>query len=107
VLRISKQSYTNGPFLLRKMQHWRPHICPFEVLVRFVPQGCSLLDVGCGSGLFIFLLLGLDRDIRAVGIDSSSQALAMARRAASKLSAARKNFAPARFLAGDVIGELP
>lgn len=98
VLRISKQSYAGGPWLARKMQHWRPYICPFEVLTRFVPQGCSLLDVGCGSGLFILLLLGLDRDIQAVGIDSSRPALAMAQRAAARLAAGGKNFAPPRFL---------
>jgi hypothetical protein len=26
--RLAKKWYTSGPFLLRKLQHWRPYILP-------------------------------------------------------------------------------
>lgn len=69
------------------MQHQRPHICPFESLLPFVPPGSRVMDIGCGSGLFLALLHHFDYQIRGYGFDTSAHAIecaqTMARRHAS------------------------
>jgi 2-polyprenyl-3-methyl-5-hydroxy-6-metoxy-1,4-benzoquinol methylase len=66
------------------MQHLRPHICPFHELLPLVPHGASVMDIGCGSGLFLGLLQYYGFGIRGFGIDASHFAIdcanAMARR---------------------------
>ncbi|MGH8130113.1 MAG: class I SAM-dependent methyltransferase [Steroidobacteraceae bacterium] len=61
-------------------QRFRPYICPFEELLPIVPAGSSVLDVGCGGGLFLGLL-AVEGGIRSgVGFDSSPSAIAVAQR---------------------------
>src|SRR6187455_1904363 len=38
------------------IQALRPHICPFDRLIDYVPNGICIIDVGCGSGLLLGLL---------------------------------------------------
>src|SRR5262245_723120 len=71
--------YVNGNPVMRKVQHWRPYICPFEELIPFVPQGARILDVGCGRGLFLALLCASGNAVHGIGIDSSAPAIACAR----------------------------
>ena len=66
----------------------RPHICPFEPLVDAVPQGSSILDVGCGSGLFVALLARLGFIRAGHGIDSNRKAIAVAKQIRENLPAA-------------------
>lgn len=56
--RIARGLYGDASFIARTLAAWRPYICPFEVLVRAVPMGSRVLDVGCGSGLFAALAGG-------------------------------------------------
>jgi 2-polyprenyl-3-methyl-5-hydroxy-6-metoxy-1,4-benzoquinol methylase len=63
------------------MQHWRPLICPFELLLPLVPDGARVLDVGCGCGLWMGLLAHEGRGIAACGVDVDEQRVAIARRA--------------------------
>lgn len=59
-------------------QRLRPHICPFAPLLAWVPRGATLLDVGCGAGLFTLLAAEL-RDVRrAIGFDTDPAAIAAA-----------------------------
>jgi SAM-dependent methyltransferase len=74
--------YPTGPLFLAKMQHLRPYICPFDVLIEFVPDQARMLDVGCGAGLFLGLSATFRKGISGVGIDVSAQALEAARRMA-------------------------
>ncbi len=61
----------------------RPFICPFHELVDHVPPDTgSVLDIGCGSGLFLNVLDELGRLEHGLGIDVSRGALATARKAA-------------------------
>src|SRR5947208_2041928 len=76
---FSKGLYGSGPLLMRKLQHWRPYICPFEELIRHVPGGASVLDAGCGGGLFLALLAATGKRITGQGFDISSPAIDVAR----------------------------
>jgi 2-polyprenyl-3-methyl-5-hydroxy-6-metoxy-1,4-benzoquinol methylase len=49
-----------------------------EILLSLVPDYASVLDIGCGSGLFLGLALQYGKAIRAYGIDVSRDALKMA-----------------------------
>jgi 2-polyprenyl-3-methyl-5-hydroxy-6-metoxy-1,4-benzoquinol methylase len=61
------------------IQALRPHICPYDVLIPIVRDGMSVLDIGCGAGLFLALLVRSGRRIRGWGLDRSTAAIAMAK----------------------------
>jgi SAM-dependent methyltransferase len=56
----------------------RPHLAPFDELLGVVPEGARVLDVGCGSGLFLALLAWRGPIGPSVGFDASKQAIAVA-----------------------------
>ena len=56
-------------FKERFLMKWRPWICPFHILMEHVPQGSSVLDIGCGNGLWLFLLWRLGRISEGIGIE--------------------------------------
>jgi protein-L-isoaspartate O-methyltransferase len=64
---LAQQLYVGGPYLMRKMMHYRIRICPFECLVPHIPPRASVLDVGCGAGLFLALLAGAVPGVVGVG----------------------------------------
>jgi 2-polyprenyl-3-methyl-5-hydroxy-6-metoxy-1,4-benzoquinol methylase len=72
---------------MRKLQHWRPYICPFEELIKHVPQGASVLDAGCGGGLFLALLAATGKRITGHGFDISPVAIDVARTMAESAKA--------------------
>ena len=76
--RIARRLYGDASLVARTLAAWRPYICPFEVLVRAVPMGSRVLDVGCGSGLFAALLAASGRAREVVGFDTSRGAIAAA-----------------------------
>jgi len=88
---IAKTIYVAGPIGLRKLQHWRPYICPFERLAPYARDGSRVLDIGCGSGLLLCLLAGLGRAFEGVGFDVSQRAINMARQAAERLAPLNPN----------------
>jgi 2-polyprenyl-3-methyl-5-hydroxy-6-metoxy-1,4-benzoquinol methylase len=71
--------YGDVGFGARIMSVGRPWLCPLHVLLGVVPAGTSILDIGCGSGVFLNLLADQARISRGVGVDSSSRAIAAAR----------------------------
>ncbi len=78
VVVMAKSLYRTGPAFRRKMQQLRPYTCPFDVLVSLVPENASVLDVGCGSGLFLGLAMLSGRCNTGVGVDISETAIRMA-----------------------------
>lgn len=72
--------------LAARLQTLRPYICNFDQILPLVPKGASVLDGGCGAGLFIGLLADLGLISGAVGFDSSAPAIALARRMQTRLS---------------------
>jgi 2-polyprenyl-3-methyl-5-hydroxy-6-metoxy-1,4-benzoquinol methylase len=65
----------------RAIVRLRPRICPFERLVHAVPQRSSVLDIGCGNGLFLYLLWRAGRLGEAIGVDANRHAIDSASRA--------------------------
>jgi ribosomal protein L11 methylase PrmA len=63
---------------------YRPYICPFHLLVDCIPRA-SVLDVGCGAGLFVLLMARLGRIRSAVGFDADDVAIRAAQNIAAKL----------------------
>jgi len=79
--RIARQAYAGAPFLMKWMQTYRPYICPFERLVQAVPPDSEVLDIGCGSALFLVLLSRTQRLKQGFGVDTSPMAITAARSA--------------------------
>lgn len=77
--KLAKQLFAGGPAHIRWLQSHRPYICPFEELVVRVPIGSRALDIGCGSGLFLGLLMGLGRIRSGYGFDISAFSISAAR----------------------------
>jgi 2-polyprenyl-3-methyl-5-hydroxy-6-metoxy-1,4-benzoquinol methylase len=80
----AREIFDSGPWLLRKMQHLRPQICPFHELLPIVPPGSSVLDIGCGSGLFLGLLHHFQFRVQGFGFDASPVAIECASRMAQR-----------------------
>ena len=81
---VARSMYPDGHLLRRKLQHWRPYICPFEKLVEYAKDGSRVLDIGCGGGLLLSLLAGLGRRFEGVGFDVSAEAIHTATRMAAR-----------------------
>ena len=77
--------YIDASVLGRVLQRGRPYICPFTPLYEHIPERSSLLDIGCGRGLFILGAAAQGRVRRAIGIDQSEAVLNDARHAARRL----------------------
>lgn len=60
------------------LQILRPRICPFDAMIRALPEGSDVLDVGCGAGLFLGLAARSGKLRYGVGFDSDARALAIA-----------------------------
>jgi 2-polyprenyl-3-methyl-5-hydroxy-6-metoxy-1,4-benzoquinol methylase len=78
IVAAARALYRTAPARARLLQSLRPYICPFEDLLRWLPDTGRLLDVGCGAGLFVGLA-GYSRPaIRAIGFDAEPGAVAAA-----------------------------
>lgn len=58
----------------------RTYICPFHLLVDEVPVGSRVLDIGCGSGLFLGLLAVRRKIDQSVGFDADKAAINVAQK---------------------------
>jgi 2-polyprenyl-3-methyl-5-hydroxy-6-metoxy-1,4-benzoquinol methylase len=79
VLSDAKILFSSGPLLSRKIQQLRPYICPFHELLAVVPKNSSVLDIGCGSGIFLGLLMKRVGLRSALGFDYSESAIEFAK----------------------------
>lgn len=85
IARIARELYRGGPRLLATLNRLRPYICPFGPLIEAVPPGSTVLDVGCGGGLYLGLLARLERISSGVGFDSNRRAVDLANQMAEGL----------------------
>ena len=53
----------------RLLNTWRPRICPFHDLMEQVPDGAAVLDIGCGTGLWLYLLSRSKKISSGLGIE--------------------------------------
>ena len=67
--------------LFTRGRHW---LAPMRAVARWVPAECSVLDVGCGYGLFVNLLAAGSPRRRIVGVEPNDDRLVVARRASSR-----------------------
>ena len=81
--KMAGEIYSGVAGAIKYKQSLRPYICPFHTLVDLVPRGSSILDVGCGAGVFITMLARLERIRSAVGFDSDGPAIAVAKQVAA------------------------
>jgi ubiquinone/menaquinone biosynthesis C-methylase UbiE len=86
--------YTHGQHeaVMRSLR-WRTAANSAAYLIEHLSPGMSLLDVGCGPGTITADLAALVRPGRVTAVDSSAEALAIARRAAADLGVADIEFA--------------
>lgn len=78
IIEVVRDLYAQGPVFERTIQKLRPYICPFEELVSHVESGASVMDIGCGSGLFLGVLAFIKGIDRSVGFDTSHNAISLA-----------------------------
>lgn len=78
--------YRDAHLMFRLIARGRPYICPFEPIVRWVPPGARLFDIGCGSGLWLMTLGTLNHIETGLGVDTNARALQIARQAAARLA---------------------
>jgi len=86
------RAYRDAPPAVRGLQTLRPSICPIEALVRHIPSGSHVLDVGCGAGLFLLAGVSSGRIAGGCGVDINQGALASARAALAQLGKAGITF---------------
>ncbi|MEZ5920510.1 MAG: class I SAM-dependent methyltransferase [Parvularculaceae bacterium] len=70
--------YADLSGLALRKQSWRPYICPFHLLMPLVPAQSRILDIGCGSGVFMGLLAHYGRIRSGFGFDASEAAIGWA-----------------------------
>jgi 2-polyprenyl-3-methyl-5-hydroxy-6-metoxy-1,4-benzoquinol methylase len=76
--RIAREIYIEGPWATRVLQHWRPYVCPFDLVIEEVPDGSFILDVGCGGGLLLGALASIARIRGGIGFDFSADGIRVA-----------------------------
>jgi len=64
--------------LRRQLQIYRPYICPFDKLIDWVPDAGTMLDVGCGAGLFLGLAASRKPGLHGIGFDADSRVIGAA-----------------------------
>jgi 2-polyprenyl-3-methyl-5-hydroxy-6-metoxy-1,4-benzoquinol methylase len=80
------QYYQDSPLSDRLLVQLRPYICPFAPMVKWVQPGSSVLDLGCGGGLWLLTLADSGCLARGVGCDINHRALIQGRRAAERFT---------------------
>jgi 2-polyprenyl-3-methyl-5-hydroxy-6-metoxy-1,4-benzoquinol methylase len=56
ILTFLKSKSLNLNLIDRLKVNYRPLICPFDILLKYVDQNKSVFDIGCGSGQFCALI---------------------------------------------------
>ena len=83
--KLARTVFSDAGGGIKYKQTLRPYICPFHVMMNFIPSGATVLDVGCGAGLFTLMLARLQRIRSAVGFDADAAAIRAAQDIAATL----------------------
>lgn len=85
-----------APLRVRVPALLRPFFNPFDRLVREIPEGADLLDVGCGTGQFIAQLALNGKPGVCFGVDAKRRRVQAARNLARRLKGVDARFERAR-----------
>jgi len=69
LLRFLQNSQLEAGFFDRLKIQYRPLICPFVSLLKMIPDGARVGDVGCGSGQFLLLASNFAKPSFLYGIE--------------------------------------
>jgi len=67
--RIAKSFSQPLGLIDRLLNTWRPRIFPFHDLMEYVPDDARVLDIGCGTGLWLYLLSRTKRISFGLGVE--------------------------------------
>ena len=87
IAQLAWSSYRDSPVSIRLLASLRTYICPMQPLLNTVPNNATVFDIGCGSGLFLFLLVAHKQVVEAIGTDLNVKALQSAKAAITQLTA--------------------
>jgi 2-polyprenyl-3-methyl-5-hydroxy-6-metoxy-1,4-benzoquinol methylase len=74
-----KSSYDKDQGLLSKLKRaYRPYICPFDDLLMSIPENNRVLDIGCGTGIFLQVLAEYRKPKSLAGIEINQSLLQIA-----------------------------
>lgn len=79
-------------FLARRKAIYRPLICPYDRLLNLLPEGQRVLDIGCGTGVFLQLVARYRSPAAIAGLETNDLAV----ECATKLFLSTKNSVPVR-----------
>lgn len=86
IYELARLWYKDAPLLTRTLQTYRPYVCPFFNILELIPdQVDSLLDVGCGNGLFLSLASHFHPLKNAVGVDVDQNSVNQANKIKNKV----------------------
>lgn len=71
--------------LSRFLVRYRDSISPFHPIIEHLPQNCSILDIGCGTGIFANMALAEKRAVHVIGTDLNHKALQIAKEIAQNI----------------------
>jgi 2-polyprenyl-3-methyl-5-hydroxy-6-metoxy-1,4-benzoquinol methylase len=78
---LAKQLYGNGPRLSWHQALttvYRPLYAPFGLILRWIPPGATMLDLGCGTGALLHLVHALKPLAKGYGVDRQAGPLHVA-----------------------------
>ncbi|MFB9108368.1 class I SAM-dependent methyltransferase [Flavobacterium gyeonganense] len=79
ILNYLKTKSLNLSFIDKLKVTYRPLICPFGLLLKYVEKDKSVFDIGCGSGQFCALIAKFTAATRIHGIEISEKLVSNAR----------------------------
>jgi cyclopropane fatty-acyl-phospholipid synthase-like methyltransferase len=79
---VARRAYASQSFTTRLHVAARWWTCPFRAVARAVPRAGTVLDAGCGHGLFSVYLAAQSPQRRITGVDIDEDKLTIARAAA-------------------------
>ena len=85
IAKLTWRLYREAPMLVRLLATARTYTSSMQSLIAEVPQRSTVFDIGCGSGLFLSLLIANDRVTNAIGCDPNVNALRIAKTATARL----------------------
>jgi 2-polyprenyl-3-methyl-5-hydroxy-6-metoxy-1,4-benzoquinol methylase len=102
IAKLAWSLYDHAPVSVRLLASARTYICPMQPLLAEVPMNSTVFDIGCGSGLFLSLLVANRQVVEAIGIDLNVKALQSAKSAMLKLASNNPKISVDFIMASDV-----